>query len=272
MGIINYFKGFFNDISTLKFAMKMQDLSDKGDSQTSTFTNVRRVDNVFISSYAIDAALDDFSPVWLNSDQGKLLLLQVAPSFDVEHKIIPPLPGEYIFVCDYNAHRQDVKTKHFRYIRDAKTSSNDIFAYLFEESTNTLICTINPDATKTFKKIIEYRRAKASPETARVTIEVSRKNQWTIMWEHFFSFNVYLDGIKIGTVSNGGTKLFGLLAGTHELKIKNFFGLEQSNPVSFDIQQNQHLKFSCKYSLWAQIFPYFSFLPKVKGIELEQKR
>ena len=157
MGITNFFKGFLGDVRNFSFISEMESLAKKSDSQTSVFTNVRRIDDVHISSYAIDGALEDHSPVWLLSDQGKIFLAKAAPAVNVEQKTIPPVAGDYIFICDYNIRRQDFRTEHFSYTRDAKTISDDIFAYFFEPTENILICSVNDDAVKGFKKILNQQ-------------------------------------------------------------------------------------------------------------------
>ena len=159
MGIFSFFKEIGNVKSLIQFENKINDLHDKSDPQTTGFTNVRRIDDVYISEYAINTALDDFAPVWLLSDQGKIFLSKAAPASEVEHKTIPPVAGEYIFICDCSAQHQDVTRKHFTYRRDPKTISNDIFAYLFDEKKNILVCTVNTEAVEIFKKIVAYRQA-----------------------------------------------------------------------------------------------------------------
>lgn len=271
MAILNVFKELFGDLRKINFIGKMELLAEKADPQTAVFTNVRRLDDVYLSEYAIDAALDDYSPVWLLSDQGKIFLAKAAPASDVEHKTVPPAEGDYIFICDYNARRQDIRTRHFTYTREPKTISDDVVAYLFDAEKNILICTANADAVEAFKKIVAYRQAKASPETARITIDISRNKQWSansMTW--FKAFNVYVDGVKIGSVDSGKSKMFAMTEGEHELRLKTIFGMERSEPVRFNIAFNQHLKFRSEFSTLA-LLPLVgcaTMLPSVKGIEL----
>lgn len=271
MAIPNVFKDMLGDLKHINFLRLIENLADNNDAQTSVFTNVRRLDDVYISSYAVDAALDDYSPVWLLSDQGKILLAKAAPASDVEHKTVPPAEGDYIFICDYNARRQDVRTRHFTYTRDPKTISDDVIAYFFYEEKNTLICTANSDAVAAFKKYLAYRQAKASPETARITIDVARSSQWSFnIFNWFMPFNVYVDGVKLGSVGSGKSKLFAMTEGEHELRIKTLLRLERSAPLRFNIAFNQHLKFKSEFATIALIPFGFcaTVLPGVKGIKV----
>ena len=262
MGIFKFITGIMNDAIEETFVENLIKLANGGDAQTSLFTNVRRIDDVFISNYAIDEALVDDSPVWLLSDQGKILLCKN----DAED-IIPPVAGDYISIRDFNARRADVTTKHFSYTRDPKTISNDVFAYYFDAVKNILICTVNDDAVNTFKEIFERRKKNVSPELARTTIEISRNNvffSFKPAQSHLFSnYGIYLDGVKVGSVGNGESKILAMTAGQHELKLKNFFGLERSETINFEIKENQHLNFFCRYS-WAA----YVFLFNKKVIEL----
>ena len=271
MAIPNVFKDMLGDLKQINFLSKIENLAAKYDAQTSVFTNVRRIDDVYISSYSIDAALDDYSPVWLTSDQGKIFFAKAAPAVDVEHKTVPPVAGDYIFICDYNARRQDVHARHFTYTRDPKTISDDVVAYMFDEETNTLTCTANSDAVAAFKKFLAYRQAKASPETARITIDIARKSQTSFnCFNWFMPFSVYVDGVKLGTVGNGKSKLFAMTEGEHELRIKTLLRLERSAPLRFNIAFNQHLKFKSEFATLALIPFGFcaTVLPGVKGIEV----
>lgn len=237
------------------FEENLVKLANGGDAQTSVFTNVRRIDDVFISKYAIDEALVDDSPVWLLSDQGKILLSKS----DTE-EIIPPVAGDYISIRDFNARRSDVGTEHFSYTRDPKTISNDVFAYCFDAATNILICTVNADAVDTFKKIFERRKKNMPPELARTAIEISRKKLFFCLspfqsWL-FSNYKVYLDGVKVGNVGSGESKILAITPGRHELKLQNFFGLEKSEAINFEIKENQHLNFSCRYLWMAYVFMF----------------
>lgn len=247
------------------FKENLVKLANSGDAQTSVFTNVRRIDDVFISAYAIDEALVDDSPVWLLSDQGKILLSKS----DAE-EIIPPVAGDYISIRDFNARRSDVRTEHFSYTRDPKTISNDVFAYYFDAATNVLICTVNAEEVDTFKKIFERRKENLPPELARTAIEISRDNVFFFIkcWNiDFGNYGVYIDGVKVDSIGNGESKILAVTAGQHKLKLKNFFGLERSEAINFELEENQRLKFSCRYLPKAYI-PYSALLPGLKIIEL----
>ena len=266
MGIVNFVTGLMDEAIETTFIENLDKLVNSGDPQTSVFTNVRRIDDVFISAYAIDEALADDSPVWLLSDQGKIFLSKIAD----EREIIPPVPGDYIAIRDFNARRTDVETEHFSYTRDPKTISNDVFAYFFDAEKNILVCSVNADAVDTFKTIFKGRKEKILPELARTAIEISRGSVFFLIREWNFDFGdygVYIDGVKVDSIGNGESKFLAVTAGQHELKLKNFFGLEKSEPLTFEISENQHLKFSCKYIPKAFIPCVFLF-PNIKAIEL----
>lgn len=263
MGIISSIKSTINDINVIKFLRKMGKLAEISAPQTLILTNVRRIDDIKISSYAIDAAVDDNSPVWLLSDQGKILLTKAAPDVDIARTIIPPVPGEYILICDYAANRKDFRGRHFSYIREPKIISSDVFAYLFNEDTNILICTVNDSAVNSFKKIIEYRQGQASPETARTTIEISRDEHGKL---YGTEFRVYVDDVNLGKVAKSKSKIFAITEGEHKLKIKTFAGGDRSKSLSFNISYGQHLKFHCGYTRIARLIP--CPLPIIEGIEI----
>ena len=272
MGIFSFITGAMNEALEIGFIEKMSELA-KGDAQTSVFTNVRRIDDVFISEYAINEALLDDSPVWLLSDQGKILLCNPQSLTNSDNLLIPPVKGNYTLICDYNARQKDVRTNHFSYTREPKTISNDIVAYTFNAENSILICSVNSDAVDRFKKILESRKKNRAPELSRITIKISRNNV-------FFSFRppqsfifpnykIYVDGVKVGKVGNGESKILAMTSGRHELKLKNVFGLEMSETIHFEIEQDQHLKFSCKYLPKAYI-PFIWFLFSKKVIELKK--
>lgn len=272
MGIFSFITRAMNEALETGFIEKMAELS-KGDAQTSVFTNVRRIDDVFISEYAINEALLDDSPVWLLSDQGKILLCNPQSLTNNNNLIIPPVKGDYTLICDYNARQEDVRTNHFSYTRDPKIISNDIVAYTFNAENNILICSVSSDAVDRFKKILENRKKNRAPELSRITIEISRNNVFfsfrPLQSFIFSNYKIYIDGIKIGKIGNGESKILAMTAGQHELKLKNVFGLELSETVNFEIKQDQLLKFSCKYLPKAYIPIWFLLSKKV--IELKKQ-
>lgn len=269
MGIISSIKSGLNSITSVRFSRKMNKLIKNSDSQTVVFTNVRRVDDVAISSYAIDAALDDNSPVWLLSDQGKILLTKAASDVNIPSTIVPPIAGEYILICDYAATRTDFRGRHFSYTREPKLISDDSFAYVFDAEDKTLSCTANADAVDLFKEILEYRKTKAAPELSRITIEIFYDSKRDSKVKFYYTeFGIYVDGVKLGNVEKGKSKIFAVTEGTHELKIKTFFSEDHSKPLSFDIAYDQHLKFSCGYTKIARWIPFPC--PFIDGIEVEK--
>lgn len=167
MGIISAIKDTMMEATIDTFWEPMGNLLKSNDPNTVAFTNVRRIDDVAISSYAIDAAVDDDSPVWLLSDQGKILLTRATADVDIARTIVPPEKGEYILICDYAAARSDFRGRYFSYTRVPNLISNDIVAYYFDMQNHILVCSTETNVVDTFKRIIEYRHKKIIPEFAR---------------------------------------------------------------------------------------------------------
>lgn len=277
MGLLDYLSNAAEDslfeavIGT--FWEPMGNLIKNNDPNTVVFTNVRRIDDVTISSYAIDAAVDDDSPVWLLSDQGKILLTKVEADVDIARTIVPPKEGEYILICDYAATRTDFRGRHFSYIRVPNLISNDIVAYYLDIKEHILVCSTETNVVDTFKKIIEYRKKKIPSEFARTCIEIFREDKSFLRrpprsW-FFSNYKIYVDGVKVGKVGSGESKILAMTVGKHELKLKNIFGLEMSETIDFEIEQDQHLKFSCKYLPKAYII-WIWFLFSKNVIELKK--
>lgn len=275
MGLLDYLANAAEDslfeavIGT--FWEPMGKLLKSNDPNTVAFTNVRRIDDVAISSYAIDAAVDDDSPVWLLSDQGKILLTRATADVDIARTIVPPEKGEYILICDYAAARSDFRGRYFSYTRVPNLISNDIVAYYFDVKNHILVCSTEVEVVKTFKEIIEYRQKKLLPEITRTNIEISREDRIFFLrpwqsWSIFSNYDIYVDGVKVDEISSGESKFLAMTPGRHELRIRNVFGLEVSDTINFEIEKNQHLKFSCKYIPKAYIPVWFLFDKKVIGL------
>ena len=262
MGLANLLNKVSNFMGKTTFSVMMENLVKNNDGQTTVFTNVHRIDGADISSYAIDAALDDDSPVFLVSDQGQILLVKCEVGESPEASIVPPRPGDYTCIVDFMGNREDVVTEHYRYIKDSRTASNDVVAYFYDEKSRVLVCSANPEAVKSFKELVDYRKSQASPLLARTKMTINRPWRFVGMW---ISHNVHLDGTKIGSLSNGGSDLFAISPGTHELKIKGCFGLARSNELTFSIQEGNTIKVNSDYKFLFRI-PYLYMLPNYFGI------
>ena len=273
MGLTNLINKAANFIGATNFSVTMEDLVEKNDGQTTVFTNIRRIDGAYISGYAIDAALDDNAPVFLASDQGQILLVKCEAGESPETSMVPPLPGDYICIADFMGNREDVVTEHYRYIRDSRTISDDVFAYLYDEKNRVLACSVNPEAVKSFKELADYRKSHTSPLFARTKMAINRPWRFVGMW---ISHNVYLDGAKIGSLSNGGSDLFAISPGTHELKIKGCFGLAKSNGLTFSIQEGDTITVSSDYKslfrmpYWYMLPNYFGIIPSLEVLSLKE--
>lgn len=108
------------------------------------------------------------------------------------------------------------------------------------------------------------------------TIQISRKWRWVDL---FFAENVYVDGIKIGKVSNGQSKIFEVQPGIHKLQLKmnwSFFsGFLRSRPTDFRIEEGNALRFTSDFTFGAFAtitgFWMFSWLfSGFKVIKIEQ--
>lgn len=61
------------------------------------------------------------------------------------------------------------------------------------------------------------------------------------------SYRVLLDGLEIGTISNGESKTFSVEPGAHELVLK--IDWCSSNTVRFDLPEARSIRFECGSSL-----------------------
>lgn len=94
----------------------------------------------------------------------------------------------------------------------------------------------------------------SSNVASKATIQISRK--WRLL-NFMFADEVYIDGVKIGTVSNGQTKTFEVNPGAHKLQLKMTYPLitvfVRSKVVDFNIEKGQTLKFKRDYSFGARM-------------------
>ncbi|MBQ9479556.1 MAG: hypothetical protein IJU71_08385 [Selenomonadaceae bacterium] len=281
MGIINWFKSGINEAKALwalsKFESVISKLLNQSDEHTTFFTNVRRIDDVVMSDYAIDAALDDGAPVYMLSDQGKILLARADRDDHIEKKLVPPQEGEYIFVCDYNAAREDVRTEFFSYIRDSKSSSDDIVACYFEPDKKRLCCTSNAEAVKHFKAFLSLRSGK-EPD---VPLETATRLEFTRKKRNMFfaggAYNLYVDGVKLGDIGNGKFKSYSVEPGEHVIQAKYMIlgsiPYIKSRTLNITVAENQALQLETNYNaigIFGRLIPYLTALPGVYGIDLNR--
>lgn len=115
-------------------------------------------------------------------------------------------------------------------------------------------------------------------KNAPTTIQIFRK--WRFVG-FIYADNIYIDGIKIGKVSNGeASKIFEVTPGIHQIQLKKNFsllsGFIRSNPMDFRIEQGEALKFESDFTFgtFSTImgFWFFSWLfSGFKIIKIEQK-
>jgi len=111
---------------------------------------------------------------------------------------------------------------------------------------------------------------------AKTTIEIFRKWRWV---DFLFGANVLVDGVKIGKVSNGQTKIFEVTPGVHQLQLKmnwSFLsGFLRSRPTDFRIDEGGALKFNCDFTFGALatltgFWMFMAFFSGFKVIKIEQ--
>ena len=92
----------------------------------------------------------------------------------------------------------------------------------------------------------------ATNSAAKTTIQIFRK--WRFV-DFLYAANVFVDGIQIGKVSNGQTKIFDATPGVHKLQLKmnwSFFsGFLRSPEIDFRIERGDALKFNCDFNFGA---------------------
>lgn len=265
-----------NVVSEVSYECTMKNLIKSPDSKTVVFTNVCRIDGVLLSSYAVEAALDDGSPVYLQSDQGNIMLAKGEADNHIE-ETVPPQQGDYIFICDYNLQRKDVLTEYYNYKREKNILSNDVFAYYFDKEKRILCCTINEEAVKEYKDMEDYRKERMLPIFANTKLEINAKLLFSRIcaWTHFglSKYKIYINGRVMGEVA-GSKDYLAIEPGKYEIKIQNMFGLERSNVIEVTIKEGECLKLIVDYNLLARIFwcwPYLlGIIPRLKTIKVEQ--
>ena len=89
----------------------------------------------------------------------------------------------------------------------------------------------------------------------------------------------FVDGIQIGKLSNGQTKIFEVTPGVHKLRVKmnwSFFsGFLRSNEFDFRIEKGDALKFNCDFNFGAfmmitGLFIWKSLFCGFKVMKIEQ--
>ena len=273
MGLTNFFKSLSNEVTKAAFEAHMESLIKKADSKTVVFTQVRRIDGESLSSYAIEAALEDGSPVYLQTAQGKVMLAKGEFDNHIENTV-PPEKGDYIFICDYNIQREDIYTEYYNLKRESNTQSDDIFAFYFLEEKGVLCCSANEEAVRYFKDV--YEKKNIMPMLAKTTLEINAKLFSRICaWSHFglSSYKLYIKGEKFGVIS-GEKEYFAIEPGEYNICVKNMFGLERSNTIKITVKEGECLKLHTDYNMLARsiwCFPYIlGVIPKLKTIKIEQ--
>lgn len=126
------------------------------------------------------------------------------------------------------------------------------------------------------EETISQNIAPVSAGNATTTIELFRKWRWV---DFLFAANVFVDGIQVGKLSNGQTKIFEVTPGVHKLQLKmnwSFMsGFLRSDATDFRINAGDALKFNCNFKfgafatvtgLWMPISLFSGF----KVIKIEQ--
>ena len=162
VGLFGFLTKANNWMSNFNFTFTMEQLAKEGDAQTKVFTNICRVDGASISSYAVDTALDNNAPVYLLTDQGMVLLVKSGVNNNLVNTIVPPVPGDYICFTDGASKCMNVETEYYRYIIDEIITSNDIYAYWYDDVKHVLYCSTNEKAVKEFEEVMSYRRNTAN--------------------------------------------------------------------------------------------------------------
>lgn len=85
------------------------------------------------------------------------------------------------------------------------------------------------------------------------TVEIHRKSS---MFYCGGIFGIYLDGKKVETIPNGGTKCLEIPSGEHQLEIRDAFGKKMTKPYTLKIQKGRgkKLQICSSYSCWAAPF------------------
>ena len=93
---------------------------------------------------------------------------------------------------------------------------------------------------------VQTVQAQTQPASGNSIIQVFRK--WRFVG-CIMADKVYVDGIKIGTVSNGQSTIFEVQPGVHQLQLKmNWNPWIRSAKFDFKIEHGQKLKFNCDYT------------------------
>ncbi len=116
----------------------------------------------------------------------------------------------------------------------------------------------------------------ANSSNATTTIQIFRK--WRFV-DFLYAANVFIDGIQVGKVSNGQTKIFEVTPGVHKLRLKmnwSFFsGFLRSREMDFRIEKGDALKFNCDFNFGAfmtitGLFLWKSLFCGFKVMKIEQ--
>lgn len=125
---------------------------------------------------------------------------------------------------------------------------------------------------------IEVANSPTQSKSSLTTIQIFRK--WRFVG-CIYADNIYIDGIKIGKVSNGeASKIFEVTPGVHQIQLKKNFsflsGFIRSKPTDFRIEQGEALQFESDFTFGtlSTIFGvwFFSWLfSGFKIIKIEKK-
>lgn len=117
-----------------------------------------------------------------------------------------------------------------------------------------------------------------SNSDSKTTIQIFRK--WRFV-DFLYAANVFVDGIQIGKVSNGQTRIFDVTPGVHKLQLKmnwSFLsGFLRSREMDFRIERGDALKFNCDFNFGAFmtitcLFMWKALFCGFKVIKIEQER
>ena len=117
-----------------------------------------------------------------------------------------------------------------------------------------------------------------SAKSSKTTIQIFRK--WRFVG-FIFADNIYIDGIKVGKVSNGeASSIIEVTPGIHQIQLKKNYsflaGFLRSRPTDFRIEEGEALKFNSDFNFGtlSTIFGFWTFKSLFSGfkvIKVEQQ-